>query len=57
MQTVNEKCTICLNKTSTIDVSKDKTIVQFCRFLIRYHFSEGDYNIHVGGGKLAKSVL
>ncbi len=45
-------CTICLNEVRTLNISVDTEIVDFCRFLIRYHFPEYDYNTHWGGDDL-----
>lgn len=45
-------CTICLKKNKTICISEDPEIIDFCRFLIRYHFPEYDYNTHWGGDDL-----
>lgn len=48
----NEICMICLDKRRTLNISDDSEIIDFCRFLIRYHFPEYEYNTHWGGDNL-----
>jgi hypothetical protein len=45
-------CNICLNKSKTVNISNGSEIIDFCRFLIRFHFPEYDYNTHWGGDEL-----
>ena|ERR1700754_499711 len=47
-------CTICLREGLSLRISENTAIINFCRFLIRYHFPEYEYNIHWGGDELPK---
>lgn len=42
-------CCICNEKQLVIHIDKDEKIKDFCRFLIRYHIFEFEYNTHMGG--------
>ena len=48
-------CTICQQDKLTIDISSDSLLRTFCRFLIRFHFPEYEYNTHWGGVDLPKT--
>lgn len=50
--TNNNLCTICLKKKPSVYVSNNTLIINFCRFLIRYHYPEYEYNGHWGGEDL-----
>ena len=45
-------CTICLNEKTIIDICEDDFLRNLCRFLIRFHFAEYEYNPKWGGEKL-----
>lgn len=47
----SETCSICYTKKKTLNIS-NSSISEFCRFLIRYHYPEYEYNSHWGGEEL-----
>ena len=46
-----ETCSICQNKSRGININ-NQNLNDFCRFLIRYHYPEYEYNSHFGGDNL-----
>jgi hypothetical protein len=48
----DDKCTVCLKKKKTVNLSSDSLFTSFSRYLIRYHYPEYEYNPHWGGEDL-----
>ncbi|SDX75741.1 RES family NAD+ phosphorylase [Flavobacterium degerlachei] len=48
----DEICSICTLENKTINVTEGTIINDLCRFLIRYHYPEYEYNSHWGGEEL-----
>lgn len=52
-----DKCKICRGKDGRALPSSDPRVKRIFRALVRLHFSEFDYNDHIGGGSLELLII